>query len=158
MSLFHKDKDKKKPVVAKTDKVDDAKKQVKDAEGKSMKDLYENKEEVKTVAGKKGESGKKSTSNFHDAYKVLSKPLITEKAANLGVENKYVFAVTPSANKVEIAKAIEAVYGIKPVKVNIVKVKGKKVRSGRITGKRQDWKKAIVALPSGKTIKVYEGV
>jgi len=159
MSLFHKDKDKKKPVVAKTDKVDDAKKQVKDAEGKSMKDLYENKEEVKaTTAGKKGESGKKSTKNFHDAYRILSKPLITEKAANLGVENKYVFAVASRANKVEISKAIEAVYGIKPIKINIVRVKGKKVRSGRITGKRQDWKKAIVALPAGKTIKVYEGV
>ncbi|MDD5071997.1 MAG: 50S ribosomal protein L23 [Patescibacteria group bacterium] len=89
---------------------------------------------------------------------MLLKPLVTEKATNLGVLNKYVFAVSSKANKIEIAKAVEEVYGIKPVKVNIIKGKGKTIRSGRIFGKRKDWKKAVVALPEGKTIKIYEGV
>jgi len=86
------------------------------------------------------------------------KPLVTEKATNLGVLNKYVFAVSPKANKIEIAEAIEAVYGVKPVSVNVMRAEGKTIRSGRTFGKRKDWKKAIVALPQGKTIKIYEGV
>ncbi|MDD5032006.1 MAG: 50S ribosomal protein L23 [Patescibacteria group bacterium] len=89
---------------------------------------------------------------------MLLKPLVTEKATNLGVLNKYVFAVSPKANKIEIAEAIKAVYGVKPVGINIIKGEGKTVRSGRTFGKRKDWKKAIVALPAGKTIKIYEGV
>ncbi|MCD4761725.1 50S ribosomal protein L23 [bacterium] len=92
------------------------------------------------------------------AYKILVKPLITEKAANLGSENKYVFEVSVSTNKIEIAKAINEVYGVKPVSVNIVNVGGKKVRYGRHFGKRKDTKKAIITLPKGKTINIYEGV
>ncbi|MDD5290652.1 MAG: 50S ribosomal protein L23 [Patescibacteria group bacterium] len=89
---------------------------------------------------------------------MLLKPLVTEKATNLGVLNKYVFAVSQKANKIEIAEAIEAVYGVRPVKVNIMRAEGKTIRSGRTFGRRKDWKKAIVALPAGKTIKIYEGV
>ncbi|MEA3449868.1 MAG: 50S ribosomal protein L23 [Patescibacteria group bacterium] len=89
---------------------------------------------------------------------MLVRPLITEKAANLGSEDKYVFAVNKNANKIEIAKAINEVYGIKPIAVNIVRVGGKKVRHGRVQGRRKDWKKAIVTLPKGKTINIYEGV
>ncbi len=92
------------------------------------------------------------------AYKVLVRPLITEKATEMAVLGKYVFEVAKDTNKVEVAKAIEEVYGIKPSSVNIVKMLGKKVRRGKITGKRKDWKKAIVTLPKGKTIEVYEGV
>ena len=49
-------------------------------------------------------------------------------------------------------------YGITPVSVNIQNVRGKRVRFGRVRGKRKDWKKAIVTLPEGKTINVYDGV
>jgi large subunit ribosomal protein L23 len=86
------------------------------------------------------------------------KPLITEKAANVGAHNKYVFSVQKSTNKIEIGKAIHEIYGIKPEAVNIVNVTGKKVRYGRINGVRSDWKKAVVTLPAGKTINIYEGV
>jgi large subunit ribosomal protein L23 len=120
------------------------------AEGTSMKDLY--KEEVKTTAAK---IAKNKTLR---AYKVLVKPLVTEKATNLGALNKYVFMVDRDANKISVAAAIFEVYGLKPADVNIVKVKGKKVLRGQISGRRKDWKKAIVTLPKGKTIKVYEGV
>lgn len=93
-----------------------------------------------------------------NAYKVLVKPLITEKAGFLGQENKYIFEVNVDANKIEVGKAIEEVYGIKPLAVNIMNKKGKMVRRGRTFGKRKDWKKAIIELPAGKTINIYEGV
>jgi len=116
----------------------------------SMKDLYEE----KTTASKTG----KKTVKHGRAFRVLVKPLVTEKASVLGMQNKYVFSVDMDANKIEVAKAIEEVYGIKPVSVNIVRVTGKKVRHGKIQGKRKDFKKAVITLPKGKTIKVYEGV
>lgn len=144
MALFGKKKQDKKEPETKT-------------EAKSMKDLYV----AEAGAGEKAKAGaaaaaKKSVHG--NAYKVLLKPLVTEKVSNLGALNKYVFAVAPAANKIEVAKAVAAAYGIKPVNVNIIKMQGKKARYGRISGKRKDWKKAIVTLPAGQTIKVYEGV
>jgi len=76
----------------------------------------------------------------------------------LGALNKYVFAVAKNTNKIEVAKAIKEIYGIKPVGVNVIRMSGKKARYGRISGRRKDWKKAIITLPKGETIKVYEGV
>ena|SRR3989338_8643231 len=123
-------------------------------EGKSMKDLYSTPEggQAKPVDGtvKKPSQGQ--------AYKVLMKPLVTEKVSGLGVLNKYVFAVAKNTNKIEVAKAIKEIYGIRPVGVNVIRMSGKKARYGRISGKRKDWKKAIVTLPQGQTIKIYEGV
>jgi large subunit ribosomal protein L23 len=93
-----------------------------------------------------------------DAYKVLLKPLVTEKATNLSALNKYVFEVALEATKIEIKKAIKNVYGIEPVSVNILHVSGKKVRFGRTMGTTKNRKKAIVAFKSGQKIEVYEGV
>ncbi|MCG2697897.1 50S ribosomal protein L23 [Candidatus Parcubacteria bacterium] len=154
-----KDKDEKKQ-EEKSVKADIEKK---DEKKQSMKDLYEEgqaekvRKTAKTDKSEKSDE-KKKIKKYGNAYKVLVKPLITEKATNLGAENKYVFEVSTQANKIEIAKAINEVYGIKPVNVNIVKMKGKKIRSGKTLGRRKDWKKAIIQLPEGKTIKVYEGV
>ncbi len=173
---WKKDKDKGKIVEKKSTKTDVAKKDIKKEEKKrSMKDLYAKKGERKKgivakesvatkdlYAGKqgikRGEEDKKKKREYGNAHKVLLKPLVTEKASVLGAENKYVFAVAPRANKIEVAKAVDEVYGIQPSSVNIIKVKGKKVRYGRITGKRKDWKKAIVTLPAGESINIYEGV
>ncbi len=127
------------------------------AEGKSMKELY-GEEEIKTPVSVKAGKKEKKIRHYGNAHKVLIKPLITEKAANLGTENKYVFEAAVSANKIEIAKAINEVYGIMPVSVNIINMQGKKVRSGKFQGKRKSWKKAIVMLPKDKTINIYEGV
>lgn len=124
----------------------------------SMKDLYGSTAVKKTIVEKEGKTVSKTIVKRGFAYRILVKPLVTEKASRLGVENKYVFAVALDANKIEIAKAINEVYGIKPVAVNIINLTGKNVRYGRMKGKRKDWKKAIVELPKGKTIKVYEGV
>lgn len=122
----------------------------------SMKDLYGGTKTEKEKEGKK--ETKEKASGYISAYRVLVKPLVSEKASILGAEGKYFFAVQRKANKIEIAEAIKQVYGIKPVNVNIVNMKGKNVRTGKTLGKRKNWKKAIVTLPKGESIKIYEGV
>lgn len=92
------------------------------------------------------------------AHKILIKPVITEKAANIGMYNKYVFEVAIDMNKVEVKKAVRAVYGVDPISVNIINVSGKKVRYGRKTGSTKNRKKAVVTLKEGESIEVYEGV
>jgi large subunit ribosomal protein L23 len=89
------------------------------------------------------------------AYRVLRKPQVTEKAAHLSDSNKYVFEVSLDSNKIEIAKAVNDLYKVKPLSVNIVRMSGKKVRFGRRFGKRKSWKKAIVTLKKGDKIEVY---
>ena len=128
---------------------------VKEEKQDSMKDLYSG-----TTASSTKDNADKTVKvkKFGNAYQVLVKPVITEKAAHFGTENKYVFAVAVDANKIEVAKAINEVYGIKPVDINIINVRGKKVRYGKKYGQRKGWKKAIVTLPAGKTINIYEGV
>ncbi len=121
----------------------------------SMKDLYEG-GTTQTVGSTS--SKEKHIRKFANAYKVLIKPVVTERAAHLVAVNKYVFTVAPKANKIEIAKAVSEVYGIKPIKVNIISMSGKKVKYGKTRGQKKDWKKAVVTLPAGKTINLYEGV
>lgn len=90
-------------------------------------------------------------------YGVLVKPLITEKITNLAKEGKYVFESSRNANKIEIRQAFKNFYGITPTDINIIKMKGKRTGSTRkISGKRKDWKKAIITLTKGETINVYE--
>jgi len=143
----------------KTTAADDNKKTAKKVDEKnetvSMKDLYSTLE-VKRPKSSTGRSTKKIVSG--DAYRVLVKPLVTEKATNLATSNKYVFVVSAGANKISIAKAIESLYGVKPMKVNISNVSGKRVARGRIRGQRNDWRKAIVTLAAGQSIEIYEGV
>jgi large subunit ribosomal protein L23 len=120
------------------------------AKAAKMDELYVGKDNT--------DNKKASESKFNGSYRVLVKPLVTEKAANFGVLNKYVFVVSANSNKLEVAKAIQAVYGVKPLAVNIVCIKGKAVLRGRIKGRRSDVKKAIVTLKKGDSIKIYEGV
>jgi len=110
--------------------------------------------ETKAPAAKAGELKGKTAL----AYRVLIKPLITEKASDLGPLNKYIFAINPKMNKIEVKKAIRTIYNVEPVKVNISNFSGKNVRYGRIQGKTKSWKKAIITLKSGDKIEVYEGV
>ncbi len=92
------------------------------------------------------------------AFKILVKPLITEKSAIAESKNKYSFIVVRSANKNQIKTAIQEVYGVKPSQVNVANIEGRRVRFGRSMGKRNDYKKAIVTLPEGKTIDIHSGV
>ena len=88
--------------------------------------------------------------------RVLIRPLITEKATNLSAIGKYLFEVAPKANKADIKKAIKFLYKVNPIKVNIIKVRGKKVRYGKARGKTKNWKKAIVTLKKGEKIEFTE--
>lgn len=94
--------------------------------------------------------------NTKDAYKILISPLVSEKATAGDKLNQYTFIINRKANKSEVKKAILAVYGVMPVEVNTIRVRGKEVRFGGSIGKRKDWKKAIITLPKGKSIKLYD--
>jgi large subunit ribosomal protein L23 len=154
-NLEPKDKETATKVVGAKDSEKVVKKVAKKDTEASMKDLYAAEATTKKTA-KAGKSA--SASRFDGAFRVLVKPLVTEKATDLSAHNKYVFVITKSANKIEVAKAVYAVYGVKPIGVNIISMKGKVVTHGRIKGRRKDWKKAIVTLKKGDSIKIYEGV
>ena len=83
------------------------------------------------------------------AFDVLRRPIITEKAAKLSEMNGVAFEVAADATKEDVARAVEAIYGVKPSKVNIVVVKGKvKSFRGRSSGTQRTVKKAYVSLPA----------
>lgn len=118
------------------------------------------KKETTEIAPLKVEKEKETLkSKAHgQAYKHLLRPLITEKSALLGSYNQYVFEVDYNSNKTEIKKAIHNLYGVKPIKINLIKMAGKKVRYGKSSGVTKNWKKAIILLKSDDKINVYEGV
>jgi len=89
-------------------------------------------------------------------YGVLISPLITEKTAKEEQYGKYAFIVAAGATKIAIAKAVAARYGVKPVRINVINRLGKYKRFGGNWGQRKDWRKAVVTLPKGKSINVYE--
>jgi len=86
--------------------------------------------------------------------KILIRPIITEKATLLSGDNKYMFEVSSDANKIEVAKAFEVTYKIKPIKINVIRVKGKAIRYGQTSGRTKLWKKAIVTLKVGDKIEL----
>ena len=79
-----------------------------------MQELYATDKQTK-----KSDNSKKNT-RYDGAFRVLLKPLITEKATELSSYNQYAFVVAEKANKIEVAKAIQAVYGVKVLSVNII--------------------------------------
>jgi len=85
---------------------------------------------------------------------VLKAPHVSEKATDLSNEGIYVFSVSRSANKVEIKKAIEELYGVNVMSVNVMNVKGKSRRLGRTLGRTPAFKKAMVKLLPGQSIEV----
>lgn len=87
---------------------------------------------------------------------VIVKPIITEKSSILGAENRYVFKVIKSANKIEIRKAIESLFNVKVNAVNTLNVRSKKKRMGKHTGCTSEWKKAMVTLKEGNKIENFE--
>jgi len=98
----------------------------------------------------------KKTDN--DIFKIISKPLITEKATDLTALNKYCFIVPVSVNKSEVIKAVINLYGVKPIRINFIKRRGRKVRYGHSSGETKTVKKAIVTLAADDKIELYEGV
>lgn len=95
-----------------------------------------------------------------DAQRVIRRPLITEKATRLKeASNTVCFEVDRDANKIEIARAVEKLFGVKVAGVRVANREGKWKRMGRFVGQRKDWKKAYVRLaPGEKPIEFFEGV
>jgi large subunit ribosomal protein L23 len=92
------------------------------------------------------------------AYRVLLKPRITEKAYTEGAKGKYVFHVASTATKLSVKRAVQEVYGVEAVAVNIVNLPGKTKAFGRsqTPGKQKSVKKAYVTLPEGQTLELFK--
>jgi large subunit ribosomal protein L23 len=88
---------------------------------------------------------------------VLIKPVVSEKSYEGIAHNKYTFQIHPDAHKTQVRQAVEELFEVKVVGVNIVKVQPKPKRRGRITGTKPGWKKAIVELKAGDKIEIFEG-
>ena len=86
---------------------------------------------------------------------IIVKPIITEKSSTGVAEGKYTFKVAKKATKVQIANAVEALFDVKVLNVNTMTVKGKEKRVGANTGKRPDWKKAIVTIDTNPSEETY---
>ncbi|MDD3170760.1 MAG: 50S ribosomal protein L23 [Bacilli bacterium] len=89
-------------------------------------------------------------------YDIIVRPLITEKSTKLVEARKYTFEVMQGANKVEIKKAIEEIFKVNVVKVNVINVRKKERRVGKYEGFRPAVRKAIVTLAEGQTLDVFE--
>ena len=93
--------------------------------------------------------------NPNQYYDVIRRPLITEKSSKLqGMHNQFRFDVASTANKVEVKKAVETLFSVKVLKVNIANVPGKARRMFGHPGETRPWKKAVVTLRDGDTIDV----
>ena len=93
-----------------------------------------------------------------DFADILIKPVVSEKATVLREQNKYVFIVQPSATKTQIKEAVRKLFNVKVVSCTTMNVSGKEKRLRGRPGFTASYKKAIVRLAKGETIKVFEGV
>ena len=97
---------------------------------------------------------------MNSVYNVIIRPVVSERTFDLMGQNKYTFEVAKDATKIDIAKAVEEIFGVKVVKVNTLHVNGKLKRTGRYpAGRRPSWKKAVVTLSEdSKSIEFFEGM
>lgn len=90
-----------------------------------------------------------------DPREVIIRPIISESTYMRMEDNVYTFEVAKTANKVEIAQAVEAIFDVKVVKVNTANVKSKPKRVRYQIGKTRTWKKAMVTLAEGDSIEIF---
>jgi len=103
---------------------------------------------------------------------IIKRPLLTEKGTRLKetggqpgeeldpetVKSQLLFEVARDANKIEIRNAVEKLWNVNVLSVRTSVVRGKEKRVGRFTGRRSNWKKAIVTLAAGQNVEFFEGV
>ena len=94
--------------------------------------------------------------SLHPAQ-VLIRPVISEKSYELITQNRYTFKVHQDAHKTQVRQAVEQMFDVTVVKVNILKVQAKPKRRGLIKGVRPGWKKAVVELKAGDSIEIFQG-
>ena len=92
-------------------------------------------------------------------YDVIRRPLVTEKS-NIGREeqNLVTLAVDPRANKHDVRRAVEGLFQVSVLEVRTMRMPRKTRRVGRFSGRKPEWKKAIVRLAEGQSIEFFEGV
>jgi large subunit ribosomal protein L23 len=94
-----------------------------------------------------------------DAQRLIRRPLITEKATRMkDASNTVCFEVDRDANKIEVRRAVEKLFGVKVLDVRVANRQGKWKRMGRFVGQRKAWKKAYVRLAPDQKIEFFEGV
>ena len=96
--------------------------------------------------------------DLNKSYKIILKPIVTEKATKLSEYNKVVFEVAYKSNKNEIKGAVEKLFSVKVKSVNIINIKGKVKRFKGVLGRRNDIKKGVITLEEGNTIDISAGV
>ncbi|MFH1632333.1 MAG: 50S ribosomal protein L23 [bacterium] len=131
-------------------------------------DAAKNEEKVKEVKEEKEEKEEKRapakmekkliTAASAQSLSTIIEPIVSEKTAQLSDQGVMVFKVNPKATRIAVSKAFKEMYRVTPVKVNIANVRGKRLRFGRIQGKRCDYKKAMIMLPKGTRIDIFDGV
>jgi large subunit ribosomal protein L23 len=92
-----------------------------------------------------------------DPRQIIITPVVSEKSYSLIEDNKYSFRVHPKAHKTQIRQAVEELFDVKVVAVNVLKVQPKPKRRGWTRGSKPGWKKAIVQLRPGDKIEIFEG-
>ena len=90
-----------------------------------------------------------------DLRDIIVRPVISERSYDRIEENVYTFEVLPTANKIEIRNAVEKIFDVTVVKVNVLNVKPKPKRQRYIEGKTRTWKKAMVTLKEGDSIELF---
>ena len=130
--------------------------------------LKQKKTSAKPAAGAVSVAAKKETKKEEAAAPIIGlakatafillRPHVSEKAAIAADKGIYVFDVPVTANKVEIAKAVESLYRVSVAQVRTIRGIGKPVRRGAVKGRRNRWKKALVELKKSQTINLVEGV
>ena len=95
-------------------------------------------------------------------HEVLRRPLVTEKSNYMNSKlHQYVFEVASDATKVMVKDAVESIFDVKVIRVNVINMPAKhkkNLRSRRMTNRRSSFKKAVITLAPGDTIPVFEGV
>lgn len=99
---------------------------------------------------------------MNNIYEVLRRPLVTEKTSSQsGKLSQYYFVVADDATRVQVKDAIETLYDVKVVRVNIINTpakRGRRLRSRRLLIRKGAFKKAIITLAEGQTLPIFEGV
>ena len=94
-----------------------------------------------------------------EPYRIVIRPVLTEKSSALAGQRQYLFEVHKEANKIQIRAAVEEIFSVLVTKVNTMNVRGKpRRRGGRFgAGRTRSWKKAMVTLAPGQSISLFEG-
>ena len=116
--------------------------------------------EKKATKAKKSAAAPKTSAKTLSSLtvKTLLAPIVTEKSAHLADAGVYAFLVPVAANRVAVRQAFRDMYKVTPVKVNIIRVHGKEHRFGSTLSRQSDWKKALITVPKGTRIDIFEKV